>query len=291
MRFFDRKYLLQIGDAETGDGLTIKDLQMVFKVRKSVNNKEKIDRASISIYNLSEESLAFLETDYPVAVFSCGYESDSNLVRLFYGEVTEVETTKRGTDRITKIDIHPYFSDLTFKIMSEVVPDNGTVQDVIEVIRRQTELSKGVYKGFNLDTRIVYGYPLSGTPKEMLDRVCADYELQWKIEGQALYINDYDSVESEAKVTAPVISPSTGLIDRPYYFTGSDQKSKSDETKKDGVKFTSLINPNVLPGTIVRVDFEEKSEYYRVEEIEFGGDFRGANWYMDCVCSKRPEEQ
>lgn len=95
MQFFDRKYLLQIGDALTGDGLNINDLQITFKVKKSVNNKNRIDRCSITVYNLSNESLSFLETEYPVAIFSCGYGSQDNVIRLFYGEVTEVETRKR----------------------------------------------------------------------------------------------------------------------------------------------------------------------------------------------------
>lgn len=289
MRFFDRKYLLQIGDANTGKGLSINDLQLTFKVRKSANNKKKIDRCSISVYNLSEESLAFLETDYPVAVFSCGYRSSDDLVRLFYGEVTEVDTKKQGTDRITTLDIVPAFSDLTFKIMSGLVPEGGTVEDVIEKIRKETKLSRGVYKGANLKTPVVYGYPLSGTPSEMINRVCEHYNLEWKIEGESLFINDTNSVESEVKAQAPVISPKTGLIDRPYYTTGSSKKSSEDKDKKDGAKFKALLNPNILPGRIVRIDYEDQSEYYRVEEVEFTGDFRGSDWYMDCLCSKRPE--
>lgn len=173
--------------------------------------------------------------------------------------------------------------------MSELVPENGTVEDVIEVIRKQTSLSKGVYKGRGLSTQILYGYPLSGTPKEMLDMVCDNYDLEWRISGESLYINDFSTVASESLDTAPVISPTTGLLDLPYYFKGSDKKSTRDSQKATGVKFTALLNPNVTPGTIVRVDYEDNSDYYRVDEIEFRGDFRGNNWYMTCLCSKRPQ--
>lgn len=287
MRFFDRKYSLQIGDYQSGDGISIDNLQVRFRVRKSVNNKTKIDRCSVSVYNLSKESIAFLETDYPVAILSVGYRGD--VVRLFYGEVVSVETTKNGTDRITKLSITPAYSELTYKIMSEIVPENGSVEDAIEVIRKQTSLAKGVYKGNRLSTKIIYGYPLSGTPKEMLNQVCDAYNLQWKIEGQALYINDSDSVEVSSRELAPVISPQTGLIDVPYYFTGVSKKSSKDDTKKAGVRFTALINPNVVPGGIVRVDYQGNSEYFRVEEMEFTGDFRGNSWNMTCVCSKQPE--
>jgi len=288
MKFFDRKYLLQVGDYETGDGLSIEDLQITFKVRKSVDNKKKIDKCSISVYNLSDKSLSFLETEYTVAILSCGYAD--NVVRLFYGEITDVETQKNGTDRITKIDISPSFTELTHTIISELVPEGGTIQDAVEAIRKTTKLSKGVYKGDNLKTKVVYGYPLIGTPRQMLNQISEVYGLQWKIDGQALFINDSDSIEVANKELAPVISITTGLIDRPYYYTGSGKKSKKDKTKKTGVKFTALLNPNVLPGSLVRVDFKGDSDYYRVEEVEFTGDYRGNNWYMICTCSIRLEE-
>lgn len=287
MKLFDRKYTLQIGDAGTGDGLTISDLQVTFRVKKSIDNKKKIDKAVISVYNLSMDSLAFLETEYPVVVLSCGYGDE--IVRLFYGELFEFETKKQGTDRVTKIEVTPSFTDLTHNLMAELVPENGTVQDAIEAIRRNTKLSKGVYKGAALNQKIIYGYPLSGTPREMIDQVCDAYKLQWRIEGQALYINDYESVENEIQEIAPVFSPTSGLIDIPYFFTGVEGKSKKDKEKKRGIKFKALLNPNVYPGTIVRVDFNDSSEYYKVEEVEFSGDYRGQDWYMVCTCSIRPE--
>ena len=286
VQFFGSSYLLQIGDYETGDGLEINDLQLKFRVRKSVDNKEKIDKCSISVYNLSRESLSVLETDYPVAVFSCGYGDD--LVRLFYGEVVEVETKKQGADRVTTIEITPAFSSLTFQVMSSLVPENGTLEDVFEAIK-ETNMTKGVYKGEALKTRIVYGYPLVGTPKEMLDQVCKAYGLEWKVENNALYINDPSTVEFEAKELAPVVGETSGLVDQPYYFSGSDRKSSKHKDKKTGVKFTALLNPRVVPGSLLRLDYGGSSEFVRVEEVEFVGDYRGNDWYMNCTASRRPE--
>ena len=70
MRFFNRRYLLEIGDSATGDGLSINDLQVQFKIKKSINNKDKVDKCSLKVYNLSDESLTYLETDYPIAILS-----------------------------------------------------------------------------------------------------------------------------------------------------------------------------------------------------------------------------
>lgn len=288
MKFFDRKYKLQVGDFETREGLVIDNLQVQFKVKKSINNKEKIDQCSVVVYNLSDQSLAKLETDFPVAILSCGY--GNQLVRLFYGEIIDVETTKQGTDRVTKLDITPSYSELTFKLISELIPENGIVQDAIEAVRRQTDIAKGVYKGNNLRTKIVYGYPLSGTPKEMLDLICSEYNLQWRIENNALFINDAESVENESKDLAIVISPESGLIDKPYWYSGKDKKDRKDKDKKEGIRFKALLNPSVLPGSLIKIEYKEISEFFKVEEVDFSGDFRGNDWYMDCICSRRPED-
>jgi hypothetical protein len=287
MKFFNRGYLLQIGDTDSGKGLAINELQVTFSVKKSVNNKEKQDTCKVSITNLSEESLTHTETAFSVASLFCGYGDE--LVRLFYGQVSKSSTEKKGTDRVTTLEITPYITELKHRIISSLVPENGTVRDVIESIRKDTSIAKGVYRGANLDNIIVYGYPISGTPHSMLDQICNDYRLQWKIEGEALYINDIDSSENPATKTAPVLNKETGLINKPYFFSGSEAKSSKDDTKKRGAKFTALLNPTVRPGGIVRVDYDQESVYLRIEEVEYQGDFRNTNWYMHCTCSIRQE--
>ena len=69
----NRQYSLTVGDYKTGNGLLIQDLQVTFDISKSTNNKNRTNSATIEIYNLSEESLKVLDTDYPAAVFEAGY--------------------------------------------------------------------------------------------------------------------------------------------------------------------------------------------------------------------------
>ena len=285
MKFFDRKYLLQIGDTALGKGLAIDELQVAFSIKKTINNKDTPDTCSITITNLSEESIVLTETNFSVTSFYCGYQGQ--LVRVFYGQTRETATTKKGTDRVTKIDVSTYATELGHQIISRIIPENGTVRDVIEVIRRTTAIAKGVYSGNNLDAIMVYGYPLSGTPKAMLDQVCNDYELQWRIDGESLYITDSETIENNSEDLAVVIGPETGLIDKPYFFSGSDTKSKDDEKAKKGVRFTALLNPNVNPGTLVKIEYKGVQTYVKVEEVEYQGDFRGNAWYIHCTCSLR----
>jgi len=285
---FNRNYELRIGDAESGEGVLIKDLQIKFTIKKVVNNNKKTDECSVDIVNLSDEHLALIQVEYPVLALSCGY--DGNLVEIFRGDITTEETQKRGTDRVTRITASPRYTDLNHILMSELIPDGGTVEDGIEKIRKQTSIAKGVYKGEQLSQIITYGYPLVGTPRQMLDQVCNAYKLDWKIEGDALYINAVDTVDTEIKNLAPVISAKTGLLDAPYQFKGSEGQSKDDPAKRKGLRFKALINPTVVPGSLVKVVHKDTDSFYRVDEVTYKGDYRGNSWEMECVCYTRIKE-
>jgi hypothetical protein len=285
---FDRNYRLVIGDSETQEGFAIEDLQVRFNIKKFSNNSENADSCSIDIFNLSPEKLALLQVDFPVATFSCGY--NGNTIEIFRGQVVPTKTFKSGADRITRIDIKPMFTDLNHKLMSEIVPENGTVEDAIEKIRTNTKLKRGSYSGQSLKENIIYGYPLVGTPRQMIDQVCEVYGLEWRIESDSLIITQGDSVVSEVKETAPVISQTTGMLEEPDYFNGSDAKSEKDKRKRSGVRFKALINPNVVPSSLVKVEYKGKEDFYKVEEVKYSGDYRGNNWYMECICFSRQKE-
>jgi len=217
-------------------------------------------------------------------------EEKPRQVEIFRGDITTEETQKRGTDRVTRVTASPRYTDLNHILMSELIPDGGTVEDGIEKIRKQTSIAKGVYKGEQLSQIITYGYPLVGTPRQMLDQVCNAYKLDWKIEGDALYINAVDTVDTEIKNLAPVISAKTGLLDAPYQFKGSEGQSKDDPAKRKGLRFKALINPTVVPGSLVKVVHKNIDAFYRVDEVTYKGDYRGNSWEMECVCYTRIKE-
>jgi len=286
---FNRRYRLVISGGGTDGGWEIEDLQIRFQIKKYVNNKDNADTCAIDIFNLSEDKLALLQQDFPVATFSCGYDDEPTQV--FRGEVIPVKTFKSGPDRITRIDIKPLYSSLNHTLMSALVPDGGSAENAIDVVRREVEgLKKGSYSGESLQETVVYGYPLVGTPRQMLDQICEVYNLEWRIESDSLYITQGDSVVSEVRASAPIISQTTGLVDRPEYFNGVDSKSKKDKQKRSGVRFKALINPQVVPGSLVKVEYKGKEDFYKVEEVKYSGDYRGNNWYMECICFSRQKE-
>lgn len=276
-----RQYRLIIGDYKTGNGLLIEKLQVTFDISKSTNNKNRTNSATIEVYNLSEESLKVLDTDYPAAVFEAGYLDTGGPKRLFAGQVTNVSTRKSGTDIVCQITMGSGYTELNHDTLSDVVPPGNNVQDAIERLRKAIGADRGVYNGTNLNNEIIYGYPLSGTPKEMLDELAEKYQLDWQLDDGVLYVHDNDRAATEQFQLAYVISPFTGLIERPYRVSGDKRRSKKDKVKKPGVQMKILLNPDIKAGDIIQIEEGLLKGWYKVDSIRHSGSWRGDNWYSE----------
>jgi hypothetical protein len=278
----NRAYELIIGNYQTGDGLLINNLQITFDISKSSSNKDKTNSAAIEIYNLSDESLKLIDNDYPAAVFSAGYVDTGGVKMLFSGQVTNVTTKKAGTDRVTQITMGNGYTDLNHDVMSSLVAPGRTVRDVAEEIRKALpNASRGVYNGTNLNNQIIYGYPLMGTPKEMLDELSEKYQIDWQLEDDVLYVHDSDRGNSENFEEAYVVSKYTGLIENAYRVTGDRRRSKKDPIKKQSTQWKMLLNPDLQAGDIVKLEDTLLTGWYRVDDIRHTGSFRGNEWFTE----------
>lgn len=277
----NREYKLIIGDSKTTTALEIDALQVTFDISKSMNNKKKTNSASIELYNLTDDQLKILDTDYPAAVFSAGYADTGGPKRLFAGQVNNVTTRKSGTDRVTQIQMGSGYTELNHEVLSQVVPAGKNVEAAIEELRKAIGADRGVYNGTNLNNQIIYGYPLSGTPKEMLDELSEKYNLNWQLDGDVLYVNNNDRANTENFNQAYIISEYTGMVDIPYRATLNKGRSKKDKVKKPGVQFKILLNPAITAGDIIRLEDTLITGWYKVEDIRHTGSWRGSPWYSE----------
>lgn len=281
----NRVYELIVGDAISGDGLNINNLQVTFDISKSSSNKDKTNSASIEIYNLSNDSLKLLDVDYPTAVFSAGYR-DIGMKRLFAGQVTNVTTRKSGTDRITQIQMGAAYTEINHQVLNSLVSPGRTVRDVAEDIRKAIPgVSRGVFNGTNLNNPVIYGYPLQGTPKEMLNELSEKYALDWQIDDDVLYVHDNTRGNSENFEEAYVISRYTGLIENAYRTSGDLRRSKKDKAKIQSVQWKMLLNPDLIPGDLVKLEDTLITGWYKITDMRHYGGWRDSAWYTDIRAS------
>lgn len=283
----NRVYNLIVGDGKSGEAFEINnDLQITFDISKSTDNKKKTNSAAIEIYNLNPEQVKLLDTDYPAAVLSVGYLNAGNIKRIFAGQVNHVSTRKQGTELITQLQIGSGYTDLNHEVLSEIVPPGKTVKDVAETLRKALPgVSRGVYNGTNLNNEILYGYPLMGTAKEMLDQLSDKYGLDWQVDDDVLYMKNNDRANNENFNQAYVISAYTGLIENAYRVAGDRKRSKKDNAKKPGVQMKILLNPDINAGDIIRLEDTFITGWFRVDSLRHSGSWRGSNWVTEIRAS------
>lgn len=282
----NRKYKLIVGDLKTKDGIEITELQVSFDISKSSDNSKHTNSASIEITNLSDDTLKVLQSDYPAAYFYVGYESLDNVKILFAGQIVNIVTKKSGTDRVTQLEMGTGYTELNHQIISSQLPAGKTVKDVAEELRKKIpNVDRGVFNGTNINSPLINGYSLSGSVKDELDTLADNYNVEWRVDDNVLYMNDRDRAQNENFNEAYVISPSSGLIEIPYYASGDRRRSSKDPVKKNGVQFSMLINADVYPGMIVKLEDTEITGWFKVDSVRYSGSWRGGQWLQEVLCS------
>lgn len=293
----NRVYSLVVGSG--ADFVEINNLQITFRVQKTSSNKDRKNRCEIDIYNLSRERQKLLEEDYVFVELKVGY-SDTELISLFSGEVVDIgtkrsgdiESRKESEDTVTTIELDSFHVELNGQSISKVVPAGKTIRDVINSIASDLEgISRVEMNGGILDKTFPDGYPLFGTPRQMLDGLSKSYNIEWQIDSDVLYVNEIEGSFQKKKEQAYSIGQFSGLIHRPYYTTDDTKKIKRKKGDpkirkiKNVLEFTILLNPAIVAGSIVYLDYEDLTGYYKVNQISHNGDFRGNRWHSKLICS------
>lgn len=283
----DRVYVLEIGDYRTGNGLKITEAQISFDISKTSDNKRSNgNSATIEIYNLSEDHIRLLESEYIKCTLSVGYASQGARV-VVDGNVTEITTVKSGTDFITQVKMGEGYTDLNHQDLRELVSPGKTVQDVIEQIRSQMPgVGRGSYTGTNLNNPIVHGWRLNGTPREALRKLCEAHNIEYNVSGGVLNITDDNGLATKNTVLAPLVNKDTGMVDVPFYVSEKGKKGPNDKRRRRGIQFKALLNTEYIPGQLIKVESQFITGFYRITASRFSGDYRGNEWYVECRCAE-----
>lgn len=277
----NRAYSVVFGDINTGDGFEVTNLNVSFDVNKSSDNKNKTNNAVIELFNLSKEKQKLLEQPYIACVLSAGYE-DTEVKRLFAGQVTSATTRKSGTDSITQIQMGASYTELNHSTVSKLVAPGRTYKDVITELSKEIPgISRTVFNGVNIQSQVIDGYPLSGTAREMLDEISRAVDVEWQIDDGVLYVADAGETHTDDLATAFLIASDTGMIERPYAVSGDLRRTKKDKAKKGGVQVKILLNPSIICGSIIKLEDEQFDGFYKVASLRTYGEWRGANWYTE----------
>lgn len=301
----DRIYSLIVGTEK--EAVEITNLQVKFKVVKTSSNKDKKNSAQVEIYNLSEEWRKKLEQDFIQVALKVGY-AHTGMSTLFTGQVVNNTTSrirpflskKSGPDIITTLEITELYEELNATQVSKLVPAGKTVGDAIkEVAKTMKSIQSVQMNGQGINITLLDGYPLSGNPVHILDKISTDYGINWQIDNKTLLISDSDgSFENKDKNLVPVIGEMSGLIDSPEYVNEEAKRLRREvagKTKKyknpkpNSLKIKILLNPTLVAGSVFKLDFGEISGFYVISEVTHKGGYRDNDWYSEILAVEKLE--
>lgn len=280
----DRQYELRIND-KSGKGYIIDNLQIDFTVHKGSDNKKKPNKASLRIYNLSEERQKWFETPFLEMSLSVGYVG-LGMYQIFAGQITIAGTQKQGTDTITELQLDTLYTELNNNKISQTASAGSSVKDIISKVALGMNVVKVVYSGENIKKAFVDGYPMIGTPRQILTQLGEAFDIEWQVDQQFLYISDVGKSYMSDTSKAYVIGENSGLLERPYFDNIEKRRGKGDKLKeaRRGVKLKILLNPAINAGSIVKIDFGEFTGFYKVERLVHKGSIFTEDWDTELIC-------
>lgn len=291
---FKRTYELLIGDVNGGSGLSLtgnedenEGLQLAFRIRKNIDNKEQSNTCDIQLTNLSDASINTIRKRNLAVILKVGYNGNNKV--LFSGMTSEVDTDEgSSSDRVTSVKCVPADGLYYAPTISRTFPAGTTPREIISfLIGQSTALSRASFNSDNIDKKFPFGYPVEGSVQEIMNELSRDFDFNYRIDGSRIYVNDPNRYQSPSSVErAFVVSPNTGLIGVPTFATADGKKNEKDKTAKEGVKFKALLNPLLQPGQAVKIDDTTITGIFRINTASYSGDWRGNNWEVTCQCSK-----
>lgn len=287
-------------------------LNISFRCVKSSNNKDRKNEASIEIYNLAPETQKLLEEPYVQVELKVGYVDDDSLVPLFRGQVKNVSsssipitlTNRKGATLVTKLDLEELFEPMNNTAISRTIPSGKTVKDaILEIARGVPEISRHEIRGTRVDTTLLDGAVLAGTPRYLLDKISREYLIEYTIDQGVLYVSDLGGTYTEDKTKVPLIGQMSGLIERPEFVNEEARRfqraaraaedgtapAKEKNPKSNSLRLKVLLNPRLKAGGLFKLDFERLSGYYKIDSIEHVGEWRGQDWYSTITCTQKLE--
>ncbi len=259
---FNRKYKLFVRFSETDVIEITPPLNIQFQAKKTIISD--VNELKINIFNLNENKRNKLIKDksqsssndrYLQVLLQVGYD---DLVDVFIGNIYEAGSTKKGTDFITTLTCKDGGFDVKNSFTSKTIA--ASINRVDELLKDMPNTKKGKITKQPVAVRPKV---MVGSTSDLIGETLTGDE-SFFIDNEQLNIIKDDELISDFAVE---VSEDTGLLNTP-------QKMESF------IIAETLMNPSIKCGGQVLLisSVTALNELYRVDTIEFKGDYRGNDW-------------
>ena len=273
---FNREVTLNAGGIQVAtrleNGKYSQPLRITFQVTKT--RKKSPNKCEISIFNLSEEHRASLQKSSQLVELEAGYLGSTS--KIFQGELQYAKSFHDGNTWVTTMQAADGKSAYRGARINKSFSGKVSLTDALKEVATAMGISKG-----NLDKAIAAGSKrknlgafengivLSGKAEMEMDKITKAMGISWSIQdGQLSFLSPKGFLGD----TATLLSPATGLIGSP------------EPGEKGKIELDCLIQARIMPGHRVKVESNQVTGFYRVEQTDINGDTHGP-WDAALECS------
>lgn len=254
---FDRRAIITFGP-KGQEGKKIEGLRVKFEIEKTI--QKFVNKATITVYNLSRDSRALCERKNLILILSVGY--GEMIEDIFTGDISRPVSRMEGSDWVTTFEVgdgeKAYKEakvDVTFK---EGTSLKDLFLDVAKSFGHQIKDSADLPPD-----KLLNGFVASGNSRTVMDDLTRKSGLEWSIQDGGLQITKRGKSTSEEAV---LLNSGTGLIGSPI-------------KKDDSYEFTSLLQPKIKPGRKIVVESLDINGTFIGEKVVHKGDTHDKDWF------------
>lgn len=327
--YFNRSYVLIVGfPGQDEPSLFVDHLRTSFSVNRSLEPFP--DTAFVEIYNLSREAknrlyeatartevenfiggvgvraigdsgeligedepFSFQEVTLstPSINFRAGYQGNNESI--IRGDITQVFTSKSGTDIITSFDIGDSLVAFTDAKVNMSFGPGARYIDVLNQLLLSLDMDVAYSDNqaylqsiINFDDVFPHGIVLSGMAKDQLDKLLNRQGLTWSIQGQKVQILPPNEPIPEPPI---IVDKFTGLVGSPFDIRVLEDPAYprfNNQELKSGVHLRSLLNPEIKPGRRIDVWSQTSNGSFIVTKLRHWGDTHENPWYTDVIAER-----
>lgn len=283
---FGRVYRIAVYN-KYGQGFDLSELHITFDVKRTIT----MDNSTgvITIYNLNVEYENEIITNCNRITIEAGYEGLFGLI--YDGDIIQcIRGIENGVDYYLTIVTMDGDRFMNSGFTTINIPKGASKRNVAETLCTQSTnateiaaLSSAFEKSNYIRSKAVFG-----RSKEYLSQLASGENANFYTENGMVKLT---SVTDLPEDTILRIDSTSGLI-------GSPQQNQT------GINFQALLNPRIKLNSLVNIPNSQiiEQQYsdgsaatyqldadnvYRVLEIQYQGDTRGQNWYVNCTATSQ----
>lgn len=249
---------------------SVEGLAMDFSVTKS--RKRSSNKAEITLWNLEPTSLGVLQSPGCEVRLVAGYAEAAGLV--FEGQIAKRGVSISPERPQLKVTISAGDGESALaRVSAGISLDVGaSYRDAIRACCVDMGIKSGNLEDIpGIDRQFAGGFVAVGPTRDILTGLMRDLGCEYSVQNGAL---QGLAPRAARRETAVLLNPTSGLI-------GSPTKSK------DGVEARSLLQPSILPGSLIQIDAIDLKGIYVASEVTHAGSTRGGDWYTDVKGKER----